>query len=434
MRKIKFCPILITLFFVIGLTITPTINAYTIKIGTSNNKNSQSLPIKTNDAITFKKTYNNLLNDQANSVKQTFDGGYILVGSSESDVESERIWIVKTDYAGNQEWNITYQKDGMKSIANDVEQTDDGYVIVGSCGYYLVDTPLVVKISENGNIEWARTYDNYAGYQGAKSICKTTYGTFVFTGALERYEEEYYIIYLCEIDAYGNVLWKKNYEYGKSYDVEQTSDGYVIVGESESEDVCLIKTDEQGNKEWSKLYDYNNNTDFGCSVKQTIDGGYIIAGCTLSVDEKYQKGWVIKTDSAGNIIWDRKFGADDGASIAYDICKTKDGGFVATGYKGDAYSYWNELVIIKYASDGYKEWEKKYSKNDFNGGASIQETNDGGLIIGGFTGSYHGTDFDYWLIKTDENGDVDKGRQIPRYHHFLDIINLFLQKLHSIKK
>jgi len=413
----------------LGLILAPGINANFLKITISNDKNlQQPSQTETNDVITFKKTYNYISNDQANSVKQTPDNGYILVGSSESDDMNERIWIVKTDENGNKEWNITYQKDGMDSIAYDVEQASDGgYIVVGSCGEELIDIPLVIKLGTHGDIKWAKTY-NYVGFEGAKAICKTTHGDFVFTGAIDEEEEENYIVYLCKIDGDGNVLWKKNCGYGESYDVQQTSDGgYIIVGDSGSweEDIFLIKTDDHGNKEWVKFYD--ENADIGYSVKQTSDGGYIIAGCTFNLSEDIQKGWVIKTDSDGTVMWDKKFGSKDSDGLAYDVCETSDGGFVVTGYRTKEYYTISDLVIIKYGGDGSKKWEKKYNNNDFDSGTSIQETSDGGLVIGGFTGSFFGLEFDYWLIKTDENGEVHNARQTVRHNCFPDVISFFLE-------
>jgi hypothetical protein len=133
--------------------------------------------------------------------------------------------------------------------------------------------------------------------------------------------------------------WNKTYggtdtDYG--YSVVQTSDGgYAITGYTYSfgaggTDVYLVKTDANGNIQWSKTYG-GTDTDVGYSVVQTSDGGYAIAGYTLSFGAGGSDVYLVKTDSLGNMVWSKTFGGT-GADHAYSVVQTADGGYAITGY------------------------------------------------------------------------------------------------------
>jgi len=194
---------------------------------------------------------------------------------------------------------------------------------------------------------------------------------------------------------------------GKS--VAQTSDdGYIIAGETDSygageEDIWLIKTDSNGNKMWSKTFG-GTHRDYGHSIAQTSDRGYIITGTTFSYGAGRWDVWLIKTDSNGNEIWNKTFGGADSDS-AFSVAQTSDEGYIITGVTGLYTTERSDVWLIKTDSNGNKMWSKTFGGTDDDSGESVAQTSDGGYIITGFTESYGTGSCDVWLIKTDSKGN-----------------------------
>ena len=358
------------------------------------------------DAV-WTKTFGGSEYDYGYSVQQTSDGGYIITGSTGSYGDgSSDVWLIKTDTSGDTLWTKTFGGSAGDE-GHSIQQTSDGgYIITGNTG---ADVWLI-KTDASGDSLWTKTFGGEYDNDEGRSVQQTSDGGYIITGSTRAYgTEDYdYDVLLIKTDASGDTVWTKTFggsddEY--SYSVQQTSDGgYIITGNTRSYgqgswDVWLIKTDASGDTTWTKTFG-GSDGDYGYSVQQTSDGGYIITGSSSS----YHTGlwdsdvWLIKTDASGDTVWTKNIGGelnDEGQCVR----QTSDGGYIIIGstasYGAGNYDVW----IIKTNALGDTTWTKTFGGVNYDEGFSVQQTADEGYIITGLTGSYGAGGFDVWLIR-----------------------------------
>ncbi len=213
-----------------------------------------------------------------------------------------------------------------------------------------------------------------------------------------------------------NVDWEATYggdliDWGNS--IQQTSDGGFIISGTYLRNAWslwyshfyLIKIDSNGNQEWTQIYGQYDSEHVGKSIQQTSDGGYIIAGFE-GVANRYN-AVLQKTDTNGNIEWSCTFGNPSVYDLAQSVQQTSDGGYIVAGWTqtfgiGGACDAW----LIKINANGEEEWNQTFGGTDVDVGNCVQQTTDGGFIIAGETDSF-GIEGDVYLIKTDSLGNEE---------------------------
>ena len=365
--------------------------------------------------------------DGGYSVQQTNDGGYIITGSTESFGNGSRdVYLIKTDENGNEQWYQTFG--GTETdVGHSVQQTNDGgYIITGSTESFGNggEDIYLIKTDENGNEQWSQIFGD-TNRDFGNSVQQTTDGGYIITGGTKSFGNGSMDVYLIKTDENGNEQWYQTFggtETDVGHSVQQTNDGgYIIVGGRENNnfvndfwndvDVYLIKTDENGNELWSQIFG-GTNRDFGNSVQQTTDGGYIIIGQTESFGGGIGdwKGYLIKTNENGMEQWFQTYGYSYESKEIYFGQQTSDGGFIMTGFQGLGMV----VCLIKTDENGNEQWSQTFGVTSFSSlennqdwGSSVQQTNDGGYIITGSTKSFGNGSTDVYLIKTDSEGNVE---------------------------
>lgn len=261
--------------------------------------------------------------------------------------------------------------------------------------------------SNSFGIEWQKTIENKIPYLGFNQIRQTDDGGYITAGA----EIVQFIggarLRVVKIDSIGTIVWDTIYFniFGTLTDINQTRDsGYIISGYSNTVGAAyyqFLKLNSIGEIEWEKRYD-STPFSFLNSIQQTTDGGYILGGYSYAgitdIKEESNAGlsdfWIIKTDSIGDFLWQNTIGGND-IDVVKTIQQTSDGGYVIGGSSSSIISgdktepnfgnddYW----IVKLNNIGNIEWQKTYGGNDNDELYTFEITNDNGYIISGYSTS-----------------------------------------------
>ncbi len=371
---------------------------------------------QTHAQITFQKSFGGLGSESCVSVQQTSDGGYIMGGYTWNfGSGSDEFYLIRTDMNGDTIWTKTIGGLSGETGSSIFQCTDGGFIMTGvtqsfgsNNGSFRV---YLIKTDAGGNLLWSKTFGGVSNDFGT-CVKQTIDGGFIVLGntSLSGMGSE---LYLIKTDANGDSLWTKTL--GSSSNdigryIQQTTDGgYIIVGSTGSfgagdYDVYLIKTDSIGNPLWSKTYG-GVDEERGNYVQQTTDGGYCIVGYTHSFGTGMSYDlYLIKTNSNGNLLWSRAFGG-----LSYDTGyfgqQTTDGGYIVVGNSLSFVSPYSDVYFIKTDSNGNLIWNKTYGGPLRDEASSAQQTSDGGYIIGGLTLNFGANIEDIYLIKTDANGN-----------------------------
>jgi hypothetical protein len=294
-----------------------------------------------------------------------------------------------------------------------VEQTTDGgYLLAGftwSFGAGLADVYLVKTDSSGGEL-WSNSYGTPFFDEG---FCarETSDGGYVVAGMTSWTATGYSDVYLIKVDSSGSTVWDTTYGgpwADAAYSVQLTADGgYFLVGATESfgaggGDVYAVKTDSLGNVLWDRTYG-GVLDDCGLWGHQTADSGYVIGGITSSFGAGGVDYYLLKTDPAGVVAWDTTYGG-----VLDDECvcgqQTSDAGYVTVGYTKSFGAGAEDVWIVKTDSLGLPMWDRTFGGSSPDRGHSIQQTLDSGYVITGYTWSFGAGHYDVYVIKTDQDG------------------------------
>lgn len=344
--------------------------------------------------IAWQKRYGGTADDAGQSVQQTYDGGFIIAGSTSSfGAGANDIILIKTDPLGDTLWMRTYGG-GDSDAAECVRQTaDGGFIIVGytaSFGSGTYDVYLV-KVDENGDLQWQEYYEVYSSNEWGYCVDLTSDGGYAIAAGTFAWPA--CRICVRKTDADGNTVWLRLFDGGSAYSIQQTTDGgYIVAGVRDG--IYLLKLDSNGDSLWARNYGQGE----ACSVQQTLDGGYILAGYAQVSQDSAPDFCVIRTDADGVVVWVKTFGWS-GTDILNAIQQTSDGGFAVVGVTSAFHAgTWRKTLIAKLDETGNTQWTKTYGSEYEEYGEAIIETREGNYVVTGREYSYDSASEDVFLI------------------------------------
>ena len=265
------------------------------------------------------------------------------------------------------------------------------------------------------NAQWAIIYGGSDfNFDWARSIQQTSDGGYIVAGSTESFGAGGIDFWVLKLTSTGEIEWQRTYGgiyWDETYSIQQTSDGgYIVAGFTLSfgagdDDSWILKLNSAGAIEWQHTYGGSKDDKFR-SIQQTSDGGYIVAGDTASFGAVNNNFWILKVDSSGDIEWQRAYGGNSG-DYAYSIQQTSDGGYIVAGYTLSFGVESSDFWILKLGSSGDIEWQHTYGGDFVDHAYSIQQTSDGGYIVAGETGSFGINYDDLFIIKLYSDGDID---------------------------
>ncbi len=378
------------------------------------NTDDTVMVVNISDVLTFNKTYGGSEEDHVERIIQTNDGGYALFGQTESKGNGGTdFWMIRTDVTGEVVWEKTFGGSSDDDGEFIIEDTDGSFFLSGetrSKGAGRGDF-WVIKTDPDGNVIWDRTFGGEEN-EIPRSMIRATDGGFAIIGNTTANDVS--DIWLVRISNLGNIIWSEMY--GRAgFDAagsvtESANEGFVLSGSStalapERTSGWLIRVGSSGDTVWSNFYGDRGNDRFITHIS-TEDGGIAAIGSSGEVGSSEADIWLVRTDGEGSLLWEKRYGGSE-REFGNSLIQLEDGGFVLVGGTRSKGNGSNDVWVIRTDANGEIIWDKTYGgvENDF--AEDVIRTADGGLAIAGDTETNSAGSADFWFIKTDAEGNVE---------------------------
>jgi hypothetical protein len=384
------------------------------------------------------KTLGGSKNESARSVVKTNDGGYLVLGYSQSidgDISIVKttiqydIWLLKYNDQDQLQWQKFYGGSKDDKGYKVIQTIDNGFAVVGysksndgdlsfNAGF---EDVWVLKLNTFGDVEW-KTNTGFSGTDKASSIIQTTDGGYFVgsildvtaSGGLGNSKKSQHAggdFWGIKLTSNGVIEWRKYFGGSNTdacYDVIEVLDGYIMIGSSDSSDVDIkgnkggydfwvVKIDKKGSQVWEKSFG-GKEIDEAYQILKTSDDNFLLVGETRSSDADVtnQKGgadvWIVKMNTEGTIIWQKTYGGTN-----FDVARagsvTQDGNYLITGSTRsidvdvDMNNGLNDVWVLKINPSGKLLWQKSIGGSDIDFAFDIKELNDKSIVIVGESNS-----------------------------------------------
>src|SRR6266446_2976784 len=375
----------------------------------------------------------------AESIAQTSSGGYVVGASCTAaavttpncnTLSEPTAMVMRVDSSGSiqSQTQYNYLRYPYSTPLNLIRLTSDGGAIFAGNAQFgcpatgQTSCAAIVKLDPSGNVQWANdlqfsTSSTAGPLTWPLDLQQTTDGGYVVAGYAFAPASSYNP-FVVKLSSAGQIQWQHifvdpNSQYSAAYAVRQTPDGgYVVAGEIYYNQILVFKLDSTGTLVWQQVYALGTDS-YAETLALTSDGGFILGGLvSTSTSTSYSSSvLLLKLDSTGSPQFAKTY-APSGSISDLAITgaqQTADGGYAFSGYYFQNTIYDERAWLVKTDSTGKVQWDRTYGADvqySYRKFYSFQQTSDGGFIAAGSTNQFNGGDSSLWLVKTDSNGNI----------------------------
>ncbi|MBN2381790.1 hypothetical protein JXQ70_02820 [bacterium] len=354
--------------------------------------------------------------DEAQAIVQLHDGSIAVAGTTSSSLDNRDIFVNRIDIWANSYWQKMLGGESSDGLNGLITTRDDGLV---GCGWSQSVTSghltqaLVVRLDQSGNIEWQRFYDcvDYEFIEGCSIAQTADDGYVLIAHSPSAYSPS---VTLLRLDATGSIIWQKRLQSSETIIPSElicTADyGFCLIGSTTStsanSEVLIIKFDQTGTIVWQNTYG-NAYNDYGVSIIQANDGGYLAVGSKELPSTYHEDVLVLKLDSTGSIQWQYTYG-DLNDDQGRDVIQSENGNYVIAAetrsYGSGLTDYW----LFELDSTGSIVWQKTYGDSHQEYLRDIKPSHDHGYLLTGLSRSFGSGDEDAFVLKMDAQGGLSE--------------------------
>ena len=405
------------------LNLTDTLEYYQIIVEDKWGFFSESSIVQAEMPFTMIKNYGGNQDDRGYAVQQTSDGGYVIVGSSTSyGAGGSDLWILKVDASGEFTWSKTYGGQG-NDVGKDIVQTSDGgYIITGYTRSFSSGGDMdlwLIKTDSNGesclyndggtctqnSSKWVKSFGT-SGNDYGNSVKETSEGDFIVAGKSGRIPS----VFVVKTNSLGEKIWENLYGTGPGdrgqYIIDRQDLGFLIVGKENpnnaDDNLCLINIDTDGSEVWHSLYG-GGNSDGGNHVSEVSGGGFIIAGSSRSYGNgNWDDMWLVKTSTGGSMEWQKTYGGNY-TEIGNYVHEKIGGGYIITGSTESIGQGLYDIWVVSTDYTGNEIYSQTFGGNMDDKALRGSKSDNGELLVIGYTNSFGNGEEDVLFIKIDPN-------------------------------
>ncbi len=370
---------------------------------------------ETGEICTWEEVIGGRLDDEAHAVAEMPDGGYALAGHTRSHGVFDRdAWILRLDANGKVVWQQVLGGPMTEKVFG-IAATDDGHVVIAGKTYSAGEggsDALIARFDADGDLMWQKIYGGEHN-DGARAIAPLAEGGFIVAGSKGGAADD--DLWVIALNDDGDKRWERTYgsdgEEGAVSVVQSADGGFGVAGYTQrpglkSFDNWVIRLDASGEMLWQRHF-ARGVFSAGTAISAAPEGGLFVAGISQKRTPRDSRSWVIRLAHDGATLW-KRLSQNAGSNEAWGAASTPDGGVVvvsAAQYGGLGES---DARLVRFAPDGEILWTRIVGRRTWTRPTAVITTNDGGILVTGYTTGRGAGYQDVWVVRLDGEGRLNR--------------------------